>query len=179
MFINFLIITAVLLCIFLIYVAVTKSSKFSYERSGVIHAPVDVIFPYISKFSLGGEWSPYEKIDPNMKKYLGGNDGEVGSTMVFEGNSKAGSGKLELLSLIPNHEVRIRLIMTKPFKADNLVIYKLTPEAQGTRFTWSMSGDGGFMNKIMVTLIDCEKMIGDQFSEGINNLKTLIESTPR
>ena len=176
MLINFLTVIGALLVLFLAYVAVAKSGKFNYERSGVINAKPDVIYPYISKFTLGGEWSPYEKIDPNMKKYLGGIDGEVGSTMAFEGNGKAGSGKLELLSKIPNQEVQIRLIMTKPFKADNLVIYRLSPEAEGTRFTWSMSGDGGFMTKIMVTLIDCEKMIGDQFNEGIQNLKTLIES---
>lgn len=176
MFINFLAIVGALLALFLGYVAITKSGKFHYERSGVINAKPETIYPYLSKFTLGGEWSPYEKIDPNMKKYLGGVDGEVGSTMAFEGNSKAGSGKLELLSKIPNQEVQIRLIMTKPFKADNLVIYRLTPEDEGTRFTWSMSGDGGFMTKIMVTLIDCEKMISDQFSEGIQNLKTVIEA---
>ncbi|MBC7465866.1 MAG: SRPBCC family protein [Bdellovibrio sp.] len=176
MLINFLAIVGAILALFLGYVAVTKSGKFHYERSGVIQTAPDVIFPYLARFTLGGEWSPYEKTDPDMKKYLAGEDGEVGSTMVFEGNSKAGSGKLELLRKSPNEEVLIRFTMIKPFKADNLVIYRLMPESDGTRFTWSMSGDGGFMHKIMVTLIDCDKLIGDQFDEGIQNLKTIMEA---
>ena len=96
--------------------------------------------------------------------------------MEFEGNSDAGSGKLELLSLVPNQTVDIKLTMTKPFHAENLIQYSLTPEAQGTKFTWAMSGDGGFLGKLMTVVIDCEKMIGDQFNQGIANLKTVVES---
>lgn len=160
--------------LFLIYVS-TREGTFRYERSGVIEAPPQVIFPYISDFHKGGLWSPYEKVDPNMKKTFGGTPGQVGSTMEFEGNSNAGSGRLEILSVTPNELVQIKLLMTKPFRAENLVEYRLTPDGTGTRFTWSMSGDGGFMTKLLTTAIDCEKMIAKQFTEGIQNLKALVE----
>lgn len=169
------IIVLVLIVVFIGYVA-SRDGKFHYERSGVINASADKIFPYLSNFKLGGEWSPFEKVDPNMKKTFTGEDGAVGAKMEFEGNKDAGSGKLELLALIPNQSVDIKLTMIKPFPAENLVQYKLTPEDEGTRFTWIMSGDGGFMGKLMNVFIDCEKMIGDQFDVGINNLKTLIEN---
>lgn len=165
----------VLVIAFVAYVA-SREGKFRYERSGVINASADKIFPYLVNFKLGGEWSPFEKVDPNMKKTYGGTEGAVGSTMEFEGNRDAGSGKLELLAMVPNESVDIRLTMLKPIQGDNLVQYKLTPEGEGTRFTWTMSGNGGFMGKLMVVLIDCDKMIGDQFLAGINNLKTLVES---
>ncbi|OFZ28811.1 MAG: hypothetical protein A2622_04045 [Bdellovibrionales bacterium RIFCSPHIGHO2_01_FULL_40_29] len=154
----------------------TRQGKFNYERSGLIEAPADKIFPYISQFSMGGQWSPYEKIDPNMKKTFSGADGQPGSMMVFEGNSQAGSGQLELIKLIPNELVEIKLTMTKPIRAENLVIYKLTPEGNGTRFSWSMSGDGGFFGKLLNVFIDCENMVAGSFTEGIANLKTLVES---
>jgi Polyketide cyclase / dehydrase and lipid transport len=175
MIINFLIIIAVLLVGFLGYVA-TRSGRFKYERSGVINASAEAIFPYLCRFSLGSRWSPYDKIDPNMKKTFYREDGEVGSIMEFQGNSQAGSGKLELLKSVPNQSVEIKLTMLKPFQAENLVQYNLTPEGAGTKFTWAMSGDGGYMSKLMTVLIDCDKMIGDQFSEGIANLKNVIES---
>lgn len=165
----------VVLVLFLGYVS-TRQSKFYYERSGLINAPAEKIFPYLSNFKLGSQWSPYEKIDPNMKKTFTGNDGEVGSIMEFEGNSDAGSGKLEMLSIAPNQLVDIKLTMTKPIFAENLIQYKLTPEGPATRFTWSMSGDGGFMTKLMTVFIDCEKMVGDQFNAGIANLKTIVEA---
>jgi hypothetical protein len=131
----------------------------------------------LSDFSKGGEWSPYEKVDPNLKKTITGSPGQAGQTMDFEGNSDAGSGRLEMLRVVPNELVEIKLIMTKPVHAENIVTYQLTPEpAGGTRFSWSMSGDGGFLTKLISVFIDCEKMIAGQFDVGINNLKTLIES---
>jgi uncharacterized protein YndB with AHSA1/START domain len=165
----------VLIVLFLGYVS-TRESSFRYERSGVINAPADKIFPYISQFRLGEKWSPYEKVDPNLKKTFKGTDGQVGSIMEFDGNMEAGSGQLELLNLVPNESVDIKLTMTKPMFAENLIQYRLTPEAGGTRFTWTMSGDGGFMTKLMTVFIDCEKMIGGQFTQGIENLKTVVES---
>ena len=95
--------------------------------------------------------------------------------MEFEGNQEAGSGYLEMLSLIPNTEAQMKLVMTKPMHAENLIIYKLTPEPTGgTRFTWSMSGDAGFMGKLVNVFIDCEKMITDEFEKSFENLKVVI-----
>jgi hypothetical protein len=164
----------VLIVGFLAYVS-TRNGSFHYERSGTIHATPEKIFPYISNFKMGSQWSPYEKMDPNMSKKYSGNDGESGSIMEFEGNKDTGSGKLEMLKVIPNEQVDIKLTMLKPWHAENLIQYKLTPEAEGTLFTWSMSGDGGFMGKLMSVLIDCEKMMGDQFEQGINNLREVVE----
>ena len=164
----------VILGLFLVYVS-TRESKFHYERSGTINASADKIFPYLSNFKLGGEWSPYEKKDVNMKRTFGGADGAVGSTMEFEGNSEVGAGKLEMLRTVPNELVEIQLTMTKPMYAQNLIEYKLTPEGGGTKFTWAMSGDGGFMTKIMTLIIDCEKMIAGDFEIGIANLKSVVE----
>ena len=163
-----------LILVFIAYVA-TRDGKFYYERNGLIEAPAEKIFPYISNFKLGDEWSPYEKVDPNMKKTFTGTDGAVGSTMEFEGNMDAGSGKLEIIKIVPNELVEIRLTMLKPVHGVNLVTYKLTPAEKGTLFSWSMSGDGGFIGKLMAVLIDCEAMIGGQFSQGIASLKTLVE----
>ncbi len=164
-----------LLLVFLAFVS-TRESKFHYERTGLINAPPEKIFPYISNFKMGGLWSPYEKIDPNMKKQFSGPDAQVGSVMQFDGNSEAGSGQLEILRIVPYAFVEIKLTMTKPMHAENIVQYKLTPEGSATRFTWSMSGDGGFFTKLISVFIDCEKMVGDQFNTGIANLKTVVEA---
>lgn len=165
------------LILFLGYVS-TREGKFKYERSGFIKASPEKIFPYLSNLKLGGQWSPFEKVDPNMKKTFQGVDGEMGSVLFFEGNSEAGSGKLETLSVNAYEAVDIKLTMTKPFPAENLIQYRLTPFKDGSLFTWIMSGDGGFMGKLIGTFIDCEKMIGDRFEEGIANLKAVIEKAP-
>ncbi|HVK61176.1 MAG TPA: SRPBCC family protein [Bdellovibrionales bacterium] len=164
----------VVIGLFLIFVS-TREGKFRYERSGVIAASPEQIFPYISDFKKGAEWSPYEKVDPAMKKTFSGPEAAVGSVMEFDGNADAGSGKLEILKIVPNELVEIRLTMLKPIHADNIVEYRLTPEASGTKFTWAMHGDGGFFGKLINVFIDCEKMVAGQFSEGIANLKAVVE----
>lgn len=165
----------VLLVAFLGY-ASTRDGKFIYERNGVIQAPASKIFPYLSHFKLGEQWSPYEKKDPTMKKNFIGPDATVGSVMEFEGNSDAGAGKLEILNVVPNELVEMKLTMLKPFQNETLIQYRLMKVDGGTNFSWSMSGDGGFMWKVMHLLMDCEKMIAGDFETGINNLKTVVES---
>lgn len=164
--------------VFLGYVS-TREGKFHYETSGVIKATPEEIFPFISQLKLGGMWSPYEKIDPQMKKGFSGTDGQVGSVMEFKGNSEAGSGKIEVIKVVPNQNVEMKLTMTEPFFAENTIVYTLSAEPDGTRFTWAMHGDGGFMGKLMSALVDCEKMVTDQFKAGIENLKVLIETSQK
>ncbi|MNT20987.1 Polyketide cyclase / dehydrase and lipid transport [compost metagenome] len=168
------IVVVVLIVAFVAFI-LTRPPKFRYERSGIINAPPEKIFPYLSSFAKGSEWSPYEKVDPNMKKNIIGPDGQVGTVMEFDGNKDAGSGKLEFLRIQPNESVDIKLTMIKPFNAENLVQYTLTPEGTGTKFTWSMSGENGFFGKLMTVMIDCDQMIGGQMEKGIASLKTLVE----
>ncbi len=165
------------IAILLIY-ASTKPSSFSYSRSGLINSTPENIFPYISQLNLGGQWSPYEKRDPKMQKEITGTDGAPGAKMTFDGNKDVGAGSIEILSLVPNERVNMRLLMTKPMNADNQIRYELKREGDQTRFTWNMSGDGGFFQKIFSVFVDCEKMIGKDFEEGIQNLKKVVESKP-
>lgn len=165
----------VLLVAFLSYVA-TRDGKFHYERSGVINASPDKIYPFLSNLKMGMMWSPFEQKDPGMKRNFVGPVDQVGSIYEFEGNSDVGAGKLEFLKMTPNESVDLKLTMTKPFYGENIIQYKLTPEASGTRFTWTMSGDGGYLSKLMSVFIDCEKMIGSEFAKGIENLKVLVEA---
>lgn len=164
----------VLVVLFLGYVS-TRSGEFKYERSGVINAPASRIFPYLSNFKMGSQWSPYEKMDPNMKKTYVGTDGQVGSIMEFEGNKDTGSGRLEMLKIVLNELIEIKLTMLKPMHGENLVRYKLSPEGTGTRFSWSIEGNGGFMSKLFTLLVDCEKMMGEQFEQGIATLRGVVE----
>lgn len=174
MFKKFLIGFVVLIVLFLGFV-VTREGKFLYEKSVIVNAKPDKVFPYINLLKNGSIWNAFDQKDPHVKRTFIGNDGEVGSKMQFEGNSEAGSGYLEILSVRQNEEVQIKLVMTKPVAAENLIVYKLQAEGEGTRFTWSMSGDGGFMGKLINVFIDCEKMIISEFDKSFNNLKIAVE----
>ena len=173
---KILIILLSLLVAFLGYVS-TRKSEFRYVRSGLIHAPAEKIFPYLSSFEKGGEWNPYDRRDPNTKRTFKGTEGAVGSIMEFDGNRDAGAGSLEVMKVVPNQRVEIKLIMTRPIPAENLIVYALTPEGDQTRFSWEMSGDGGFVGKLIGVFMDCEKMLTADFDAGIQNLKSRVESS--
>lgn len=170
-----LLIFAVLFLAFIGFVS-TKNGQFRYERSTVINAPADKIFPYLSDFKKGSLWNPYEEKDPHMKKTYSGTEGQPGSILDFEGNQDVGSGRLEVLKTVPNQSVDLKLTMIKPIHGENLINYQLTSEGNATRFTWSMSGDGGFPMKLMSVFIDCEKMITGDFEKGFQNLKKIVET---
>lgn len=160
------------LVLFLITASFQKN-EFSYERHGKIKAPPEKIFPYLSQFKLGEQWSPYEK-GIEMPRKFSEDDGIIGSWMEF-GPGPSGSGRLEITEIVPNEKVQLNLRMTSPFEAFNVVTYRLTPVNEGTQFTWTMEGKNNFIGKIMTLLIDCEKMIGNQFNQGIDNLKSITE----
>lgn len=156
------------LAVFLGYVS-TRPEKFHYAVTMPINAPVEKVFPYLSEIKLGSEWSPYEKDDPGMKKEY------VGNKLIFEGSGGSMAGSVEILKVNPNESVELQLLMTKPFATDNQVFYKIVPTATGSELTWSMTGNNNFLGKLMGTIIDCDKMMTEQFTKGINNLKAIVE----
>ncbi|HTB74185.1 MAG TPA: SRPBCC family protein, partial [Polyangiaceae bacterium] len=69
---------------------------FRIARSATIAAPPERIAPYIQDFRAWEKWSPYEKLDPRMKKTFSGAERGVGASYAWEGNSKAGAGSMTI-----------------------------------------------------------------------------------
>ena len=161
---------------FVVIQTLRQPETFLYERSGIIQAPPEKIFPYLNDFKMGNSWSPYERKDLSMKHVYTGAGSGAGAVMEFEGNSEVGSGRLEILVSRPPNEVVLELQMQKPIEALNRITYRLTPESTGTRFTWSMSGKSNWIGRILGVFIDCSKMVTGDFEAGISNLKTVVES---
>jgi hypothetical protein len=67
------------------------------------------------------------------------------------------------------------LDMLKPFEAHNVVEFTLEPKGGSTNVTWAMRGRQPYMAKLMSTFINCDKMVGSQFEEGLGKLKVLAE----
>lgn len=175
MLLNAIAVIVVLISAFLIYVA-QKPNDFKYEKSENINAPPEKIFPYLSQLKLGSQWNPFDQKDPNLKRNFIGTDGQVGSTMEFDGNNDAGAGKLEITKIVPNESVEIKLTMTKPMAGESYIQYKVSAGANGSQVTWAMSGKSHFIGKIFCTFIDMQKMMEGQFVEGLGQLKKIVEA---
>lgn len=159
----------------IVILAVMKPDSFTVERRASINAPPDRVFPLIDSFRRWVDWSPWEKLDPAMRKDFGGPDSGVGSSYAWEGNKKAGQGRMEITESTPPSEVRLKLDFLKPFKSSNTTVFELAPTAAGTDVRWVMYGPANFITKVMMVFTTMDKMVGKDFEEGLDNLKRLAE----
>jgi carbon monoxide dehydrogenase subunit G len=153
--------------------AATRPNTFRHERSTTMQAPPEAILPHITDFRRWEAWSPYEKLDPEMKKSFSGAASGPGAVYTWEGR-KAGAGRMEIRETSPRRVV-IQLDFSKPFKANNTAEFTLEPEGAATRVTWAMYGPTPFVSKLMGILIDLDRMIGKDFAAGLASLKTIAE----
>jgi uncharacterized protein YndB with AHSA1/START domain len=176
---TFLVIGAVLLIAvagILIYAAM-QPDTFRIARATLINAPAEKIYPLMSDFRRGMEWSPYEKKDPNMKRRHSGAESGKGAIYEFEGNGEIGAGRLEITEAVPPSKVVLKLDMLKPFQASNTVEYSLVPKGGATEVTWSMHGAQPFLAKVMCLFFNMDKMVGADFEQGLANLKAVAEKS--
>jgi hypothetical protein len=73
--------------------ASTKPDVFTVSRSRAVAAPPEVVQALLADFHNWPKWSPWEELDPNMKRTYGGAASGVGQTYEWKGNDKVGSGK--------------------------------------------------------------------------------------
>ncbi len=157
--------------------AATKPDAFAIKRSASINAPADRIMPLIANLRAMGRWNPFEK-DPEARRKLSGAEQGKGSIYEWDGNRDMGAGRIEIIDATPS-KVAMTLDMSRPFEAHNLVEFTLEPNGSGTnastRVTWAMQGKQPYLGKVMSTFIDCDKMVGSSFEEGLAKLKMLAE----
>lgn len=155
--------------------AATKPNHFRIARSTVIKAPPEKIYALIDDFHQWRAWSPYEKLDPAMTRTYGGPASGLGSTYAWNGDGKAGAGRMEIIEAAAPSKLVTRLDFTKPMEAHNRAIFTLVPEGDATRVTWAMEGPSPFLFKVMDVIFNMDRMAGKDFETGLANLKAEAE----
>jgi uncharacterized protein YndB with AHSA1/START domain len=176
MIVTILIVIAVAFAAVLAYAA-SKPDTFLVRRSASIAAPPEKIFPMIDDLRAQSTWSPFEK-DPNMKRTHSGAPRGKGAVYAWDGNRQVGAGRIAITESMPSSKVVLLLDMVRPFKAHNTVEFTLDRIGAGTTVTWVMQGRQPYMAKVMGLFVDCDKMCGGMFEEGLAKLKALAEGEP-
>jgi hypothetical protein len=156
-----------------VYVS-TLPNEFQVQRSAKIDAPADAVFPLIDNFHEWGSWSPWEKLDPDMKRTYAGPDAGNGASYSWEG-SNAGAGSMTIIESKPNELVGIKLEFTKPFAGLCPTTFKLESSDSGTKVTWTMNGKYNAISKTMSVFMSMDKMIGSSFEEGLAKMNTVAQ----
>lgn len=158
--------------IVVLVIASMKPDDFAVQRTKRIAASPEKVFPLINDPQQMLAWSPFEK-DPQMKRTFTGPIVGKGAHYAWQGNRQVGAGTIEITDSQPVSKIVMRLVMLKPFAADNTVTFSLAPAAGGTDVTWQMKGKQPFMAKVMSTIINCDKMVGGEFDKGLTSLNAL------
>lgn len=145
------------------------------ERSTIIAAPVESVYPHISSLKESWKWSPWKDADKDQKTTFSGTDGAVGSIQEWVGDT-VGTGSQELTELEPNKHVGSSLKFIEPFESQAKVDLDLTPDGEGSKLTWKMTSQNNFIGRVMNVFMDMDKMVGPEFEKGLMNLKTMTEA---
>jgi uncharacterized protein YndB with AHSA1/START domain len=158
--------------------ASTKPDTFSVQRSVVVKAPAERIFPLISNFHQWANWSPWENRDPTMKRTFSGSESGNGAVYAWDGNKNVGSGRMEILDASSPSKIVIKLDFFKPFEGHNTAEFSLRPQSEAgpsTNVDWVMRGPAPFTHRLMQVFMNFDKMIGKDFEAGLAKLKSLAE----
>ena len=164
---------AALIAIFLIFAA-TRPADFRVERSATIAAPPLALFEQVNDHHKFNAWNPFLKVDPNVKNTYSGPASGVGAICSWDGNSDIGAGTSTIIESKPGELVRLRMDWKRPMEGTSTIDFTFKPQGDKTVVTWSMYGKNNFLGKVVSVFMDCEKMCGPPFEEGLASLGKIV-----
>ncbi|GAW51320.1 MULTISPECIES: SRPBCC family protein [unclassified Nocardioides] len=154
-------------------------SGFVVVRSTTVAADPARVHALVDDFHQWQAWSPWEGLDPDLRRTYSGPASGVGARYSWEGNRKAGAGSMEITGSTPG-TVDIRLAFLKPFENTNRVTFTLTPTpvdgAPGTTVEWRMSGERTGFWGLVGRVLPMDRLIGKDFEKGLARLKAAAEA---
>lgn len=154
-----------------------QPAAYQVTRSTEIAAPPAEVHALINDFHKWDEWSPWAKLDPNMKTTYSGASAGVGAVYHWESkNDDVGEGRMTITESVPAELVAINLEFIKPFEDTSLTKFAITPAPGGSNVSWTMSGNQNFVSKaVMLAMGGMDKAVGGDFEKGLRQMKAAAE----
>jgi len=163
---------------FLVVVAL-QPADFRIERSAGMRAAPPAVFAQVNDLQNWRAWSPWEKIDPALKRSYDGPRAGAGASYAWAGNQDVGEGRMTITESRPGELVRIRLEFFKPFAAVNTAEFSFRPAGEGTAVTWTMTGQNNFLARAICMFVSMDAMVGGMFDQGLAQMKAVVENAPK
>ncbi|WP_394971437.1 SRPBCC family protein [uncultured Croceitalea sp.] len=161
----------------ILILGILAPKNYDVSRSIIVNKPKNEVFQSLRSLKKQGEWSPWEKKDPNMKKEFTGTDGEVGAKSAWMGNKDVGEGEQEITKIIEGERIEGKLRFFKPWKSEADCYFNVEEDtSSGTKVTWGFSGKNKFPFSIFMLFFSMDKTVGKDFEEGLDSFKILMET---
>ncbi len=166
------------LVLVVVVAALLKSPDYRVERSLVIAAPAEKLFPWFDNHRKFNEWNPWSKMDPEAKNIYSGPESGVGAVASWDGE-KVGKGSATITESKPNERIVERMDWLEPMQGVSTVEFTFKSEGEGkTKVTWAMYGrNEGLLARAVSLVMDCESMCGPEFEKGLADVAKLA-TTP-
>lgn len=146
------------------------------ERSVLIQASPQDVFPFANDYANRGDWDPWRERDPNQTITTSEQTAGVGAWMTWEGNDDVGKGKLAITESVENERVVADLAFLAPWESSAVTTLTLTPEEDHTRVTWSFDSEQALTDKMFTMFMDMDAALGPDFQHGLDKLKVAAET---
>lgn len=162
-----------ILALSLLAVGYFLPSKFSVQRSVAINAPPKKVYDLVVEPKEWAKWSAWNRRDPNMQVTYFGPPFGMGAKWSWASKTE-GTGTMEFVRVDPDRSIEYSLSLPD-FGMRSVGTFKFEPAGNGTRVTWTNSGDIGDnpLKRYLVLVMD--RMVGPDFEAGLANLKALAE----
>lgn len=178
MFKKALLILAALVVLLLVAIA-ARPGHFTISRSAEFAAPPAAAFAQVQDFKAWAAWSPWDKLDPAMQRTYGAPSAGVGATYAWKGNDQVGEGKMTITEARAPEFLALDLEFLAPFPAKNRTEFTFEKAGEGTKVTWTMKGENGFVAKAFGMVMSMDQLVGRDFEQGLAAMKVAAEAQAR
>jgi uncharacterized protein YndB with AHSA1/START domain len=170
---KWLLVSVVVLAVVLVVGGYLLPSGYRVERSVVVNAAPEKVFPFVSDPRAWAKWTVWNRRDPAMKMTYGGPASGQGAKWSWVSKTE-GSGDMEFTRAEAPKIIEYSLSFPE-FGTKSKGALVFAAEGSGTRVTWSNEGDMG-PNPLMHWMAAMmDRMVGPDFEGGLAGLKALAE----
>jgi uncharacterized protein YndB with AHSA1/START domain len=159
----------------ILVIAAFRPGTIQIQRSLSIKAPPDRVFALIDDFHNWRRWAPQDVEDSTMQRTFSGPEHGPGAASEWRGAGASGRGSMLIMESEPPRRISIKVDFVKPFEAHNLNEFTLDPVGTSTLVTWKMRGTNAYFMKVMGIFMNMDKVMGEHFEHGLDNLKMVCE----
>src|SRR5262245_18085111 len=102
---NIILIVAAVVIVLFITIVQLQPATFQITRTASMSAKQEAVFPQVNDFHNWPAWSPWAKLDPEMKQTYAGAEKGTGAIHSWIGNKQVGEGRMTLLDSRPSDMV--------------------------------------------------------------------------
>jgi hypothetical protein len=173
---KILIVILIIIAIPLVVAIFTKKS-YHIEKNITINRPTETVFNYIRMLKNQDNFSVWATMDPQMKKYYRGVDGNPGFVSGWEStNKKVGKGEQEIKNVTQGRRIDYEIRFIEPFAGIARASMETDPVASSeTLVTWQFDSRMNYPMNLMLLFMNMDKMVGNDLARGLSNLKQVLE----